>query len=339
MPASTGGLSVASAVLFASRPTASLLTLDPRCYGNDSLYSQAAAQRYFDNARAELGLNPVPLPRQWNTQFNYAPSTCMLIETPAKCFEYHTIFKCGNNAIRGSLEHYTSNLSEAYSNFTAFATRCGVVEREADAHCHGKPVVSFTFVREPLSHFLSGYGEYMYRRYVRAAHRSSSNISAYDIRRLVRESDQPLQFVRELVSGPQWPFHEVTHGVISKHMSLMSGSIKPNRTRLNYVGRLSNVNKDWHDLFSLGNITGTPLEAVRLEEKWGTHESSLDPIRVRAEMRDVLRSNPDIRRGLCRLLERDYLCFSYDFRACLDGTAIGAIPTSTRADAAESRNS
>ncbi|KAJ8608923.1 hypothetical protein CTAYLR_005289 [Chrysophaeum taylorii] len=288
--------------------------INPWCARNDDLFTKTFAQKSFDSARSELGLGPAVLPSTWETFFNYKPHTCTKLELPTTCMVYQTILKCGNNAIRASLLNGTRSLHLDAQDF--------VCREWPDIQClKDKPVMRWTFVREPLSHYISGYGEYMYREYVHRDNYVNADQKFEEIRAKVRDKDQPLAYVLNQISGPHWLFE---HSVNAKHMSLMSGVARERdgEPPLQYVGHLSNADEEWTELFEIADVTESVLENLRLNKELGPHMSSLDQIGARGELRQILLTNSTIRRGLCRLLERDYVCFNYDFEACLDGSAL-----------------
>jgi len=308
-------------VAFVATSVTALSTYNPVCYDDNTLFQSDYALRAIANARAELGLESetLKLPRKWHTFFAYRPYKCIVVPTPAACFAYLTIFKCGNVAIRSSLTEQNADVPDEYR---AEEHECKSIREFAQAECPTKPSVSFTFVREPLSHFLSGYGEYMYREYV-GSNKEIAHTGLFDeLRSMVKPKDEPHRFVVELVTGLDEAYL-FANGVNEKHMSLMSMSPHVHgESPIEYVGHLSHADEDWSELFEMGNITGTALEGMRLNPELGHHKSSWDQMGVRAEMRDLLLLNSTLRRAICYLIERDYLCFGYDFEACLNGSAL-----------------
>jgi len=293
--------------------------VDPRCSLSNDLFTKESAQVAYNQARSEIGLGPKEIPPPWHFVFNHESTKCVLVKTPSTCLTYRAIIKCGNDAIRASLVNGTT----ACEQCSAHVIDCAKIGDQAGKLCADRDIITFTFVREPLSHFLSGYSEFMYRHYAKSNRAMLRGEKYSALRAGVKERDEPLAFLLEQIKGENWIFDD---GVVRKHMSLMSGflpHIPAGGSRMmEFVGELSTSDSDWEKLFALAKIYETPLGNQALARSLGTHGSSLDPLGVRAELSEILATNSSLRRGLCRLLERDYVCFQYDFNACLNGSSL-----------------
>lgn len=288
--------------------------VDRRCAEEKSVYfSRAFAQSSFDAARAELGLPPSPLPGNWSRMFNYVAPHCTVFPLPAHCGTFQSILKCGALSMAN-----TFRLARRKQQVRSMFVSCTDIDKYRRYLCRGKPHFSFTFVREPLSHYISGYGEYMYREHI--GRKLDRGQSVEKIRRQIPATELPAAYVQNHIAGPVWLYE---HHANAKHMSLMSGLLSNRkRPRIDFVGHLSRAEDDWRIFLEAAGTNGTPAAHISFEKEYGIHPSSNDSIGIKAELRALLLANHTLRRGLCRLLERDYLCFQYNFEACMDGSAL-----------------
>lgn len=287
-----------------------------------SMFSEKFALSSINAARTELGAPAVNTPPEnWKRMFNFFPTKCVLVTRPESCVVYQQIYKCANNAIRGSLLHAKEKASTVEDiDCTNWHTSCS-------------QLMYFTFVREPLTHYISGYAEFMYRMY----YFSGEGIDKLEltpeyiaeIRKSVKRQHQPHNFLTNQLLGSKWE----EYSFYDLHMSLMSGILssmndpRQAQPKLNYVGHLSQADSDWQSLMRKSGMARTPFREATLSMAYGMHKlTSLDITGARAELKHILQTNHSLRRGLCRLLERDYICFGYNISSCLNGSAIAPAP-------------
>ena len=177
--------------------------------------------------------------------------------------------------------------------------------------CNGTRRV-FTFVREPLGHFVAGWAEYTAR--------SAKYQGADGKPRNVTEVDAEL-FLQSLIFDGSisavWSSH---HSLL--HMAPMAGVGRQRFGWPEFVGRLEHADDDWAAIFG-----GTQLAQTKLDSSLRVHQmSSSDGAGARQSMRNLLQRRADLRRGVCTLIGADYdwlECLGYKRSRCWSGEALG----------------
>ena len=191
----------------------------------------------------------------------------------------------------------------------------------------------FTFVREPLSHFISGYTESKWgtwstccepatrhdgrekcrrrlsrRRARRLADLASSEISprcpdharggialAHEfVQALLDANEQLLMSARHIGWGPD-------------HVTLMAPNLAIFGCRLQFVGRIEHMKRDWNRLAAWTNGSVPPYS--ELDQTSGRHVTSKDPHGDKQAMHALLSQNQSLREAVQILLAPDYDCF------------------------------
>ena len=138
--------------------------------------------------------------------------------------------------------------------------------------------VSFTFVREPLSHFLSGFTEYAFRAWKGLTEIDTTFAKA----------------TLMTILGGRKP--NVTGGSALRHVYPMSGVLSAG-WRFDWVGVLEHADSAWEEL---ANFSRSELvQNTKLDSSLGAHPTSSDPQGARAAMVAVLRREPELRGRLC----------------------------------------
>ena len=268
------------------------------------------------------------------------------------CVAYPVVWKGGNNGIQSVMEGWHERMSHGragrYSEFdrptsdTPPDTSCASVWTEADSavepssstacmddmvdvaagrnasHQYVSSICNssrrvFTFVREPLGHFVAGWAEYTARN-VRYRGRDGKH-------RNVTEEDADI-FLRSLIfDGHVAATFSFAHPFL--HMAPMAGVRQQRFGWPEFVGRLEHADEDWAAIFE-----GTPMAHTKLDPSLGWHElSSSDAQDARQSMRNLLKQRTDLRHGLCTLIGADYdwlecLGYSRSTSRCWSGEAL-----------------
>ena len=299
--------------------SSALLPAPPRCRVNTEAYLRAwerAGGLPLDSLERLTAAQ-----REW---FNFSPGG-LALSMGGRCLVYARIWKGANNAIRESLLRAVTNalLRTAAAprgpRFDHREAHFGVLQGSrlqielglrASKLCRFGSL-EFTFVREPLSHFMSGFGEYAYRdvRFKEASraflHRNLTSADAEEVLTRILSGRPPA------ASG--------------RHMYAMAGLIA-NGWQLSHLGWLENASMHWKEIMRASQIPALArlplgLEADTLGRVYTAHESSSDPQGAKKAMRQILLQRPDLRYRLCALLALDYECYSFDFSRCLSGAA------------------
>ena len=153
--------------------------------------------------------------------------------------------------------------------------------------------VVFTFVREPLSHFLSGFTEYTFR-----AWKGQTIDTTFAKATLMT------------ILGGHQP--NVTGGSAIWHVYSRSGVIAAG-WRFDWVGVLEHASSAWEELADFSRIE--LLQNTKLNSSLGAHPTSSDPQARELQWRRCVRREPELRGQLCHLLLADFDCFGYDIQA------------------------
>ena len=290
--------------------------------------SETAKLAYWQSARVERNLSHLVAPsaqqrKAIDAWFGFSIGAKVLV-VDGRCLVYATVFKGANNAITSVLQRHGKVLNAANASM-------------ADALCAdagASSTFTFTFVREPLSHFFSGFAEAMWRLQ-RHQEKKTTHAEAQCV-------------IDDVLDGKPLKLP-------LRHVLLMSG-LACGGWDFDAIGRLENSAAEWAALRArarlppaaavgdAGGLTRFAGVADRRanhttgdDDPWRLdvllHASSADPQGAKARMRELLRERPSYRRALCALLAHDYRMFGYDEAACLsDSTSDDSLREGGRAD-------
>jgi len=214
---------------------------------------------------------------------------------------YVTIFKAGNNNIRGNLQHFSGTPPEDISvkGYCPLWTPQQAEQRLRAERWTASSTPSFSFVREPLGHFMSGLAEAYYR----------SLHEKYNIRRYRNRGWEPpdelstvdmvKSLIRDQLRGGRVQIFE------REHYYPMAGVLHlwPD---VSFIGRLEHFDRDWRRVNTLYDTAMTTYDKAV-----GAHMSSNDPNLIKKHTLQLLEEYPAYKRALCHLLLVDFVCFEY----------------------------
>jgi len=263
-------------------------------------------------------------------------------EPGGRCLIYVRIWKGGNNAIRDALFRDVGTVHHHASSGEVNATYLGLRPLFGFENMKGNPakvkrklrekglcsqgITTFTFVREPMEHFLSGFVETYFRStkgYIDAKRAGGAGAgwkpgkhwsATKGFNRFNASASNAREFVELLLSASS-PGTIQRRFYMWTHCSLMSGIVASGWDDLDFVGRLEKMNDDWPRLLALSGIDTLRWGAASQLPK-SEHPTTGDPQGAKRSMREFLSPDPIRLRGICRLLARDYECFGYAFDEC-----------------------
>ena len=161
----------------------------------------------------------------------------------------------------------------------------------------------YTAIRDPISHFLSGYNEIEWR-VKRRASRQKIPLTTADLRRKRFQA-----FVEDLVLG-QIPYD---YDTVFKHIQSMSRILvflqNHNATLTGVLPQLTNLTSTFPPFLSKTCTNMYPAESMPPLHKGGQHSSSNDPLGTYQAAKDVWKEAGPTARALCLLHAFDYACF------------------------------
>lgn len=156
---------------------------------------------------------------------------------------------------------------------------------------------SFTFVREPMNHFLAGLREYYFRLY-RDKFTLTPSFLEQDLYDLL---DNNMTFLPSTL-------HSVMH--VFPQAGILSFNANPTFVKFphnlpTYVGKLESFDEDWVKINKMYGVN------ISLSKDLAVHPTQEDPNKVKIAFSAVMERNEPLRNALCILLHVDYLCFNY----------------------------
>lgn len=159
----------------------------------------------------------------------------------------------------------------------------------------------FTFVRDPLTRFVSGYTETETR----------NDALTFKSPFPMGSHQRALDFATSVFAG------KFVNGHINRQVQFLLHHLKECPLNFDFVGRIETYNQD---VQRLGEKVGCDPSTFGFDHGVGQHLSSKDPFNTTRAMRAVLQSRRSLMVELCRFYLLDYVLFNYSLPlVCSDG--------------------
>ncbi len=237
---------------------------------------------------------------------------------------YAKIWKCGNNQIRFMEKKLFKHLNGTYTDNLQLSHILGRFLRniyESGDDAIMPPPCIYTAIRDPISHFLSGYNEVEVRQlgeYNNQSHPdwpTHSKPAPYHRKYPYSNESSDLRrhrfeaFVEDLL------LEEPTFGnnYVYSHFFAMSRILvilkKYNSGLTGYIPQLDNITATWPSFLSSECANFPSKESIPAMTKQGQHRSSRDRLGLYQAAKEVWQEEGPVARSLCLLHAFDYACF------------------------------
>jgi hypothetical protein len=251
---------------------------------------------------------------------DYGTSIYMDNDNPRLTTLYLKIWKCGNNQVTGMQLKLWKNTNGTYINHVSMAHALSEepLFRNRKYTREGKLCI-FTVIRDPISHFLSGYNEVEFRmingvEYVQSYDKNGVPYLAPYTQISYTESAESRmerfsQFVKDVLSED---IVFMTNYVYTHFMPM--SRILPvlnyyNQSLTGYLPSLTNLTQTWPVFMTQTCPEMPPLEKIPDMKVMGQHESSQDELGLYRASKDVWEAKGPIARALCIMHAFDYACW------------------------------
>ena len=200
-------------------------------------------------------------------------------------FKYRRVYKCANDAIRFNLARWPSG-------------------------ARSKRTCTFTFLRNPIERFASAVNEFEHRLGKHSVHSQQLKQAGMRIADFpVGAPNRTSAFIKDIVEG-NWISNrrvnpKINPNVAFEHLFPQANALRTNRSSLDFVGQVHNLQKDWH---TMQQVCGVPSKSRRtFDSNVGRHPSGKDPKGVKAGSLGFIRKNTAAHLSVCLLYVRDYV--------------------------------
>ena len=186
--------------------------------------------------------------------------------------------------------------------------------------CPLEPQLAFTFVREPLTHFVSGFSELMFRlahpeQFVSRVQLAFNGYDAQGVRfHKARLGDAPEAFILDFIDGKfKGGFASAAEVHAWPQVAFLSQHVRAGFS-VGMIADLDDSASGWSELGRTLAERGYRGDWPALDPHLGQHTStdraSNNSMRVRME--ELLRQKPAYLEAMCRVMLPDYVCLAYE---------------------------
>ena len=263
--------------------------------------------RAFQLAREEIQWSgKVKQSRRLFDYFYSPPWGADLYRIDNKPIAYAIAYKCNSEGISQSMLVQDQDHLMHPEEPTGFLVRRSVTRHELLHAAKNKyrttNVTTFTFLRDPLAHFISGLTESHFLRLDIGNHPSnvnSSEVQALFAHRAATVADA--KAILDAIFAFDRDFVEKKLKYYS-HYSIQIGIVK--KWDVGFVGFVETMEEDWKRLNDYLRTNLTMLYSSK-------HITSKDPLQFRHALLTLFKSDVRYLRAVCRVILLDYICLSY----------------------------
>ena len=243
-------------------------------WGLPLIQKQAYMDSVFREACQHVGLTSCRSPPLFYSHSNHVTTTCGGVT-------YKDLWKGGNNFFQFNIEK-----------------KCRSTVSHSRPKNGGR---TFTFVREPLSHFVSGYREAVWRNCVEEEKKQREECSL-----LYRNGTEiAKRAIYTVLRGSFWPWFV--------HLSLMGSYVFEGAVVPSYIGKLETVERDYDSICRKMNCPPEIGKYSLLDKTLGHHRTSEDEQGLSKKMLSLLATEKGYMKAVTRILALDYSCFNYTY--------------------------
>lgn len=231
---------------------------------------------------------------------------------------YVKIWKCGNNQIRWMEKKLFKHYNGTYTMMPLPQVLGHYLPSLYHENNKMPPPCIYTAVRDPISHFLSGYNEVEVRQlgeYNNKSSQSDAKFAPYHLFVPYSSESHELRkkrfraFVEDLLlEEPVFASHFVYSHFFS--MSRVLAILAKHNTQLTgYIPELGNITSAWPEFMSTTCLNFPPRDVMPKMTKQGQHTSSHDRLGLYRAAKEVWGEAGPISRSLCLLHAFDYACY------------------------------